>query len=239
MRAATSRSTRCGGIGKPGVAWGLALATLGISAFVVNRRFSAVSVSADSSLEFTLGALLERLADAGGGLNHYLSSAPAPELSRLGPLDFFWNNVLAPFLAPFKLEPYPPSLGNILAREMTGDDTFGPNPTMYMEGLVYFGAAGAVLYCGALGGMLAALRGLFPLLRRLTTMSRAMALVVSCYWAAIALNVTVDLTLIVFGLFNFVFIVIPVLVIASAASRRSQAAGALDLPSAPAGGTQP
>lgn len=220
---------------RPHVAAALLVATLGIFAFAMTRRFASVEVQAESGAQYALAAFLERVADAGAGLSYYLANVPAPDLARLGPLDFLWNYVAVPFLAPFRLADYPPTLGNVLAREMIGDDTFGPNPTMYMEGLVYFGTVGGVVYCAGLGALLARLRALSGTLLRAARLPYGTALVISAYWAAIALNVTVDFGLMVSGLFNFVFVVVPVLAVAHAIARRDEgAAGAKEVGRAPA-----
>lgn len=196
-----------------------------VSLIGLARRFDALVLGSTyaSAGDFAVSALLDRFALNGGGLNFFLIARPE-QVASYGPLTFVWNYAIAPFLAPFGLTAYPPTLGSILAMEMTGDDTFGPNPTMYMEGIVYWSAWGAPVYCFLLGRLLAWLRGLFPWLCRRTALSRGTIFVVACYWAAISLSTTVDLVLVVSGLFNFVGLVVPILALSAFLARASGAA---------------
>lgn len=198
------------------------LAIVAIFAFTVAQRYEAVAVGQDyTKLEFVAGSFVGRFVLNGSGLNYYLSEA-IPSFSDLSPLDFVNNNIFVPFLAPIGLMSYPLTLGTRLGVSMTGSDVFGPNPTMYMEGMVYFGVAG-LLYCFLLSAAIFLPRVLYRLLSRRSKRNYGMAIVASSYLAAVALSTTVDFTLWISGIVTFVYIVLPLMAAASLISNLGRA----------------
>lgn len=110
-----------------------------------------------SPFEFAFYQLLYRIFMAGSGAQHFFTSDLLNSLD-LSIIDYFRSYILIPFFAPFRLIPYEQTLGSILAISMVGDDVFGPNPSMYMEGRVYFGYLGGIAYCFVLGSIFSMFR---------------------------------------------------------------------------------
>jgi hypothetical protein len=199
------------------------LSILAVFAVTIGRRYTAVPVGPGfSKLDFTVASFIGRFVLNGAGLNHYLSQA-IKSFSDLSPAAFVKDNLFVPFLAPLGLMRYPLTLGSRLGLSMTGSDVFGPNPTMYMEGLVYFGTIGAFFYCFTISALLFVHRLAYFAITRHSRNNFGVAIVVSSYFAAIALTTPVDFTLWMAGVTTFAFIVLPLLLMAMLISRLSPA----------------
>ena len=82
------------------------------------------------------------------------------------PIDYIWQYVLAPILAMMRLIEYPITLGRQIAIDMFGADMGGPNPTMFVEGYVYFGAVFGIVYAFLIGVLFQGLRRSFLMMQR-------------------------------------------------------------------------
>lgn len=185
---------------------------IGISFFAIARRFDTINSATDANRsDFTYNALIGRFILNGSGLNYYLSSS-TQAFNDLGPTDFFMNNIVVAFLGPLGLVPYPLPLGNRLNLLMTGSDVFGPNPTMFMEGFVYWGKVGSNLYCFTIGLIYSFSRKIYPAFKN-KKIDPAITLIVGCYLSSISLSLTVDIALWVAGIISFIFIVAPIIVV--------------------------
>lgn len=182
------------------------LAILCVSIVLLYARAEAVSAAVDP-LEFAGLQLLSRIIFSGIGASYYFSN-PIADLHGLDILDYCYQYVLLPLFAPFRLLSYEPTVGSILAVSMTGDDTFGPNPSMYVEGQIYFGWVGGVLYCGVLGIIFSVFR-YYPLnFRRLPSYTRA---IIFSFGNMVIMSMTYDMILFVGDVINAFFFVAPVL----------------------------
>jgi len=157
--------------------------------------------ASDSSLEFAGIQLLGRIIFSGVGAAHYFST-DIPALAQLGTWDYFYQYVLLPLFAPLRIFDYEPTVGTILALSMTGDDTFGPNPSMYVEGMIYFGPFFGVLYCAVLGVIFSIFRYL-PL--RFTRSPAFFRVVMFSFGNMLIMSMTYDMILFVGDLINFIF----------------------------------
>lgn len=103
---------------------------------------------------------IERITTAPGlGLTTYIenSSYFDNNLPR-GFLAYIWNYFIVTVFAPLRLVEYEPTLARELGRYITGGDDFGPNPSVYLEGLFYFGSALGVFYCFFIGSLISIIR---------------------------------------------------------------------------------
>jgi len=69
----------------------------------------------------------------------------------LQPYDYVWDFFISPVLAMFRLIEYPITLGLKISGEMFGMERGGPNPTLFVEGYVYFGYVFGLVYALLIG----------------------------------------------------------------------------------------
>lgn len=159
--------------------------------------------ASDSSLEFAGVQLLGRIIFSGVGAAHYFST-DIPALGQLGAFDYFYQYIILPLFAPLRIFDYEPTVGTLLALSMTGDDTFGPNPSMYVEGAIYFGPFFGALYCAALGVIFSIFRYLPLRFKRSPAFFRV---VMFSFGNMLIMSMTYDMILFVGDLVNFIFFV--------------------------------
>lgn len=164
----------------------------------------AGEAGATDAVEFAGVQLLGRIIFSGVGAAHYFS-AHIPALADLNVFDYFHQYVVLPILAPLRVFDYEPTVGSLLAMSLTGDDTFGPNPSMYAEGAIYFGRVFGVIYCATLGVLFSFLR-YFPLV--LTRSPAFFRMLIFSISNLIIMTITYDMILFVGDLINFVFFVV-------------------------------
>ena len=63
-----------------------------------------------------------------------------------------------PIAAPLRLTEYTPTLARELGIYITGAEDYGPNPTLYGEGLAYFGSLFGWIYAFGIGSLISILR---------------------------------------------------------------------------------
>jgi hypothetical protein len=118
-----------------------------------------------------LSLFLERISTAPGlGLTTYLQNMTYFDGILNG--DFFsylWNYLVVPIAAPLRLTEYTPTLARELGLYITGAEDYGPNPTLYGEGLAYFGSLFGWIYAFGIGCLISILRYLALRLAILST----------------------------------------------------------------------
>lgn len=167
----------------------------------------AGEAGATDSIEFATLQLIGRIAFAGVGAAHYFSTY-IPDLTNFGPFDYFYQYWILPLFGPLRIFDYGPTVGSMLAMSITGDDTFGPNPSMYVEGAIYFGRIFGVMYCAAVGVIFSVFRYLPLRLRRLPAFIRVTLFSVG---NMLIMSMTYDMILFVGDLVNFLFFMGPIL----------------------------
>jgi oligosaccharide repeat unit polymerase len=177
--------------------------------FVILYIGASASPSDDNSSPAIVQLLLRLIYTGSGPLYYFM--ADLTNKINFGWFDYFWNYLIVSFLAPLRLLPYADqTLGQSLGYLMTGSEYFGPNPTMYLEGWVFFGKVGGLLYCAVLGAIFAGLRYFV-----LFTNGRRNVFGVLLFSVAnlLTLSITTD-TLLFFGdLFNFLLVLTPLVII--------------------------
>lgn len=73
------------------------------------------------------------------------------KLISFQPIDYIWDYFLSPVLSMLRITDYHKSLGLQISGEMFGADKMGPNPTVFVEGYVYFGAMAGLVYSFCIG----------------------------------------------------------------------------------------
>lgn len=111
------------------------------------------------------GGLLRRILLQGDVIIYYYDPRVFPHFASLGPLDFVYT-ILNPLLGGLRLVPYQFPLGfqmvtYYLGNPYVSEFAFGPNTPFFVVGHAYFGSFFGVIYCGAVGYLVARLRSLF------------------------------------------------------------------------------
>jgi hypothetical protein len=120
---------------------------------------SGDAVNDDGQLLF-LSLFLDRISTAPGlGLTTYLQNMLYFDGIINGNFfSYLWNYLIVPIAAPLRLTEYTPSLARELGIYITGAEDYGPNPTLYGEGLAYFGYLFGWIYSFAIGCLISILR---------------------------------------------------------------------------------
>ncbi|NTU72607.1 hypothetical protein HGB07_00290 [Candidatus Roizmanbacteria bacterium] len=174
---------------------------------LVYTRGTLVSASMSPS-EFATSQILQRIFFTGIGAYHYFS-INFSDLNHLTAFDYFNQYLVLPLLAPLRLISYEPTVGKILAVSMVGDDTFGPNPSMYVEGIIFYGWLGGIFYCGMLGIIFSVFR-YYPLtLNRFPSFLRVVSFSFGCFLVS---TMTYDMILFMGDVYNTLFLSAPILI---------------------------
>lgn len=126
----------------------------------------------------------------------------------------FWQYpayILNPILGFFRIVPYNEAFGNVMVENSLPPDTIldvivGPNTSFYIEGQIFFGYLGGILYSGLVGGAYAFLRWIYFSLKK----SPAFLFVFFCYVCQLASILLIDVNLFVAQLFDTCFFVLPI-----------------------------
>jgi hypothetical protein len=136
----------------------LALLALGFVLFVLYLAYGD-AVTTDGQW-VVLSLLLERISTAPGlGLTAYLQNMSYFDEILKG--DFFaylWNYLVVPVAAPLRLVEYVPTAGREIGIYLSGAEDYGPNPTLYAEGVIYFGPLFGWIYAFGIGCLISILR---------------------------------------------------------------------------------
>jgi oligosaccharide repeat unit polymerase len=142
----------------------MTIGTLGYAVAVLLLR--AIGTGEDDPWLFVWNTFGVRLIAFGDGVFYFFANDLVSKIS-FDLYDYIWDYILGPLLALVRLVDYPVSLGLKISGEMFGQDKLGPNPTMFVEGYVYFGFIGGLMYAGCLGMLFQMLRSnLFSRTRR-------------------------------------------------------------------------
>lgn len=159
-------------------------------------------------LRETWDSLIYRLMGSGDGVYYYFANSLSTYL-RKSPLDYLYDYLAVPFLAPLRLVDYNSTVGLRISELMFGETIHGPNPTMYVEGDIYFGGhLGGVLYGGCLGVIFALVRFL-PV--QLAIPSNHLRVVLFFVGNTIALKLSQDMALVMADLFNYIVFLLPII----------------------------
>jgi hypothetical protein len=134
---------------------------------VVAAVFLGVAVLYVVTQDWSLaaGGLLRRILLQGDVIIYYYDPRVFPHFTSLGPLDYIYM-ILNPVLGGVRLVPYQFPLGfqmvtYYLGNPYASEFAFGPNTPFFVVGHAYFGSFFGVIYCGAVGYLVARLRSLF------------------------------------------------------------------------------
>ena len=135
--------------------------------FVVASVFLGVAVLYVVTQDWSLatGGFLRRILLQGDVIIYYYDPRVFPHFASLGPLDYVYM-LLNPVLGAVRLVPYQFPLGfqmvtYYLGNPYASEFAFGPNTPFFVVGHAYFGSFFGVIYCGAVGYLVARLRSLF------------------------------------------------------------------------------
>lgn len=167
----------------------------------------AGETGATDSVQFATLQLIGRIAFSGVGAAHYFSTYIA-DLNNFDVFDYFYQYLILPLFGPLRVFEYVPTVGSMLAISMVGDDTFGPNPSMYVEGAIYFGRIFGVLYCAGLGIIFSVFRYLPLRFRRVPAFVRV---ILFSFGNMLIMSMTYDMILFIGDLVNFIFLIGPLL----------------------------
>jgi len=131
---------------------------IGFAMFVLYLAYGD-ALNSDGQLIF-LSFFLERISTAPGlGLVTYLQNMSYFDGILKGDVyRYIWNYLIVPIMAPLRLVEYVPTVGREIGIYITGAEDYGPNPTFYGEGFVYFGVLFGWFYAFAIGCLISILR---------------------------------------------------------------------------------
>ena len=136
---------------------GFTLLSLGFVIFVLYLSYgSALENISDDVLPLFMG----RISTAPGlGVVTYLENINYFEhVMELNPISYLWNYIIVPLFAPLRLVDYPTTLNRETAIFISGDDTYGPNLTVYGEAIAYFGVFFGCVYTFVIGCIISTMR---------------------------------------------------------------------------------
>lgn len=168
---------------------------------------------------FVLQTLTLRFLVSGDGPYYYFTNNLDLYMSQsIGA--YLWDYLVIPLLAPFRLVAYEPSVGLQITKTLFGTDLFGPNPTMYVEGDIYFGRLGGVLYGGALGAICALCKFLPA---KIAVRRHVPILIVFYLGNIVAMKVSQDMLLFSADIINYALIILPTALLTMVMIRLAQA----------------
>lgn len=176
--------------------------------FVLLFARAGIAETSDSSWEFASFQLIGRIIFSGVGAAHYFSTE-IPALAHLNMFDYLYQYIALPLLAPLRIFEYETTVGSVLAMSITGDDTFGPNPSMYVEGAIFFGRIFGVLYCAALGVVFSVFRYLPLRMRRAPSWMRV---VFYSFGNMLIMSMTYDMILFIGDVVNFLLLAVTIII---------------------------
>lgn len=124
----------------------LVIFLLGYSLLVLLLRGSDES----SPLLFAITTLAVRFLAFGDAVYYFFFSELYLKISSQ-PISYIWDYMVVPTLAVIRLIDYETTLGLKISGEMFGMEKGGPNPTMFVEGYVYFGIIFGLIYVFFIG----------------------------------------------------------------------------------------
>jgi hypothetical protein len=133
----------------PKIAINLSIFTL----FIISYSFLVLYISgaaADDPLSLALYTFGVRLLAFGDAVFYFFFNDLFDVIS-LQPIDYLWDFFISPLLSISRLIDYPITLGLRISGELFGMKSGGPNPTLFVEGYVYFGYAFGLLYAFLIG----------------------------------------------------------------------------------------
>jgi oligosaccharide repeat unit polymerase len=119
------------------------------------------------------------------------------------PISYIWDYMVVPTFAVIRLVDYEVTLGLKISGEMFGMERGGPNPTMFVEGYVYFGIIFGLVYVFFIGVIFQYLRfSAFGAFRKFTAFNYLRFIILF----GIASTVPVDMILVSSDIINSLFV---------------------------------
>ena len=162
------------------------------------------AVNADGQLIF-ISVILERISTSSGlGLTTYLQNMYYFDSTLKGNLFvYIWNYLIVPIFAPLRFVDYVPTAGRELGIYLTGAEDYGPNPSFFGEGLIYFGIYFGWLYSFAIGSLISILRYLSVFLG--TTVNPVLSIFLFVYLNSALLTLSTDFLVFMAQISSFLF----------------------------------
>jgi len=177
-----------------------AIAVMGYAVFVLVTRARGTGVNNIDN--FVVQSLLARFIAFSDGIYYYFQNGSL--LGRLfyEPSEYIYQYWAVPLLAPLRLVAYPAqSLGNaIISTRFGGNWLGGPNPTMSVEGYVFFGFIGGAIYCFCLGILFSFCR---RIMLKIRTGNRLKELLLFCIGNLLSMKITGDMLLFAASIFDY------------------------------------
>ena len=168
----------------------LSLLALSFAMFILYLAYGD-AVTPDGQL-IILSLFLERISTAPGlGLTTYLQNMSYFDGIFKGDIFvYLWNYLIVPVAAPLRLVEYVPTAGREIGIYLTGAEDYGPNLTLYGEGLIYFGPLFGWIYTFGIGCLISILRYFSVALG--IRLSRIVGAIAFVYLYSAALALTTD-----------------------------------------------
>jgi len=181
-----------------------AVAVLAYATFVLIARANGSGI-VDVN-KFVAQTLLTRFIGFSDGIYYFFEGTTLYSRLHYGIGDYFYLYWIVPLLAPLRLVPYPAqALGNeIIATKLGGIWLGGPNPTMSVEGFIFFGFGG-LLYCFFLGVLFSFCR---RIMLKIKMRGNLQALLLFSIGNLLSLKIASDMILFTASLFDYFFIAI-------------------------------
>lgn len=188
---------------------------LPILALCVLSVFFTVLIKENDSLDKALLAFFVRLLYSADSALFFYNPINIDYFSHFTLWDYP-SRILNPILGFLRIQPYKEALGNIMVENLRVPNAssmtiVGPNTPFYIEGRIYFGLLGAVIYSSFVGFVCA----LFRIYYFSIVQSSAFYFIFVCSLCQLSSAIIIDINMAVTQMFDLAFLVLPVFVITS------------------------
>lgn len=125
------------------------LGVMAYAALVMFLKMVNLDFVGTEARDLVIRSLLIRLIASGEGVYYFFMYLRG--LLVHNPLDYLNSYLIQPLFAPFRIVSYQKALGAEMGYMLSNSELLGPYPTMYVEGWVFFGYFGGIVYCLLLG----------------------------------------------------------------------------------------
>ncbi|GAB3576040.1 hypothetical protein GCM10027578_41120 [Spirosoma luteolum] len=166
-------------------------------------------------------AFIRRLLYGGDVVLYFYTPQNADYFANFTSLDYFVR-LINPITGFFRIQPYQEALGNVMVENIRPpgvivDVTVGPNTPFYIEGLIYFGYWGGIIYSFVVGLVYALMRVYYFSIVR----SNAFFFVFAASFLQLVTGMLTDVNLAVTQTFDMIFFSLPVYILVSLYINRS------------------
>lgn len=188
---------------------------LPLSFAAVLSVFFTVLIKENDTIDNALIAFIRRLLYSADSVLFFFNSANIEYFSKFSFFEYI-SRLTNPILGFFRIQPYQEALGNIMVENtlppgVYPDVIVGPNTPFYIEGRIYFGFWGAILYSLLVGYIYGYLRSYYFSI----VSANAFVFVYLSSFVQLANAIIIDINLAVTQTFDLTFFVIPVFVLIS------------------------